>query len=357
MRSSHRIKTLCTASTLALFVAAAPALADDGSLGFEKYQPASQDMTKPGEFKKQGPYKIAFALPGLFSTWLVQQAEEAKQEASLHPEIARLVVISSDNAERQASDLEDQITKGVDAIVISPVSANAVNAQIEKAVAKGIPVVTFSTNASTDKVTTAVLSGGERVGEIMGDYLKKQLGGKGSVWAFRGIAGNSEDTERFDGLTKAIKGTDLKVTSQVYAEWNYAKGKENCENLVLSGQPVDGVWASGGEMSRGCIEVFQEVGKELVPMTGEGNNGFLRAAKDSGLKFVATTYPPTMGPAGVRAALALLKGESLHRSYWANIIQITDQNIDQYYRPELNDSYWVDSTLPEAKLQQLYKKN
>jgi len=344
-------------AAFSMHLMASSALADNINLGFESYKPASQETTKPGEFKKQGPYRIVFALPGLFSTWLVQQAEEAKQEASLHPEISDLVVISSDNAERQASDLEDQITKGIDAIVISPVSANAVNAQIEKAVAKGIPVVTFSTNASSDKVSTAVLSGGERVGKIMGDYLVKQLNGKGSIWAFRGIAGNSEDTERFTGLEHAIKGTSLSVTSQVYADWNYAKGKENCESLVLSGQEVDGIWASGGEMSRGCIEVFQDVGKELVPMTGEGNNGFLRAAKESGLKFVATTYPPTMGPAGVRAAVSLLKGEALHRSYWANILEITDQNIDQYYRPDLNDSYWVDSTLPDEKLKQLYKRN
>ena len=44
-----------------------------------------------------------------------------------------------------------------------------------------------------------------------------------------------------------------------------------------SGQPVDGIWFSGADMTRACFDVFKEIGKPLVPMTGEANNGFLRA--------------------------------------------------------------------------------
>ncbi|MFP3249272.1 MAG: substrate-binding domain-containing protein, partial [Paraburkholderia sp.] len=272
--------TLLSFVVLIIFgIAAQPSSAQVGDLMDPQYKPTSTQLTKPGEFKKKPPYNIVLAMPGLFTTWLIQQTEEVRHEATLHPEIAKLTVISSDsNAARQAADLEDQITKGVDAIVVSPVSSTAINAQIAKAVAKGIPVVTFTATASSDQVSVSVLSGGAPEGKIMGDWLAKQLSGKGSIWAFRGIAGNTEDTDRYAGLAQSLKASKLQVSAEVYADWNYAKGKQACESLLLSGKPVDGIWASGGEMTRGCLEVFHEVGKPPVPVTGEGNNGFLRAA-------------------------------------------------------------------------------
>ncbi|MCP2091779.1 UNVERIFIED_ORG: ribose transport system substrate-binding protein [Paraburkholderia sediminicola] len=338
-------------------IAAKPSSAQVGDLKDPQYKPTSTQLTKPGEFKKKPPYNIVLAMPGLFTTWLIQQTEEVRHEATLHPEIAKLTVISSDsNAARQAADLEDQITKGVDAIVVSPVSSTAINAQIAKAVAKGIPVVTFTATASSDQVSVSVLSGGAPEGKIMGDWLAKQLGGKGSIWAFRGIAGNTEDTDRYAGLAQSLKVSKLQVSAEVYADWNYAKGKQACESLLLSGKPVDGIWASGGEMTRGCLEVFHEVGKPPVPVTGEGNNGFLRAAQKSGGPFVAYIYPPSLGPIALRAALLLLEGDQMYRSYWSNGGEvITRENLTKYYRPDLNDSYWVGSLLPDAALKRLYQ--
>ena len=341
---------------VAVVFAADASYSQVADLGDKIFVPVTQDLTPANEFKKDKPkFTIGVSLPGLFTTWLIQQNEEIRHEASLHPEIGQTIITASDsNAERQAADIEDMLTKGIDALIVSPVSTTAVNAQIDKAVAAGVPVITFSTSASTDKVPVEILQGGAPEGKVMGDWLVKTLGGKGNIWAFRGIAGNSEDTDRYAGLVEALKGTDVKITAEVYAEWNYAKGKQQCESLVLSGQPVDGIWASGGEMTRGCIEVFQEVGKELVPMTGEGNNGFLRVAKEAGSPFVAATYPADLGPVAIRAALALLKGDQLHRKYFGQSIGITKDDVDQYYRPDLNDSYWVQSTIPDDKLKSLY---
>ncbi|CAG9243751.1 ABC transporter substrate-binding protein [Paraburkholderia caribensis] len=346
------------AASLALlisYVGTSAARAEVANLNDPAYKPTTTELTKAGEFKKNPPYNIVVALPGLFSTWLVQQSEEVKQEAKLHPEIGKLTVIASDsNAARQAADLEDQITKGVDAIVVSPVSATAVNAQIAKAAAKGIPVITYSTSASTDKVTVSILSGGAETAKAMGQWLVKQVGTQANIWALRGVAGNSEDTDRYSGLTQSLKGTNVKISAEAYADWNYAKGKQECESLLLSGKPVNGIWA-GGEMSRGCLEVFQEVGHPVVPMTGDANNGYLRAVKKANAPFIAITYPPTMGPVAVRAALDLLKGEQVYRRYWGDTISITQQNINQYYRPDLNDSFWIGTTLPDATLKRLYQ--
>jgi ribose transport system substrate-binding protein len=172
----------------------------------------------------------------------------------------------------------------------------------------------------------------------------------------RGVAGVAEEGFRYQGAVSAFKGTDIKIGAEVYGDWSYAKGKQVCENLVMSGKPVDGIWFSGAEMTKGCIEVFQEFKKPLVPMTGECNNGFFRVWKASGVKAVAFIYPPTVGEAQVKAAMELLKGKELYKEYVSDFPPITEQNLDKYYRPDLNDNYWVPSGLPEKKLKELYGK-
>ena len=63
-------------------------------------------------------------------------------------------------------------------------------------------------------------------------------------------------------------------------------------------------------MTRACFDVFKEIGKPLVPMTGEANNGFLRAWKAAGADSVGPIFTPGLGPAMVRAAVALLEGQA-----------------------------------------------
>ena len=109
-------------------------------------------------------------------------------------------------------------------------------------------------------------------------------------------------------------------------------------------------------MTRACIDVFKEAGKPLVPMTGEANNGFLRAWTESKIEAVAPIFPPGLGPAVLRAAVALLEGRSLHKTYYSSPAPIDNTNLKSYYRPDLNNSFWVTSTLPEAEIQKMFKR-
>ena len=125
---------------------------------------------------------------------------------------------------------------------------------------------------------------------------------------------------------------------------------------MLSGKPVDGIWFSGAEMTRACVDVFQQAHKPLVPMTGEGNNGFFRIWKTTGMNSVAAVFPPSLTTAAVRVTLALLHGKSVPVHLWSEPPALTDATFSKYYRPDLNDNFWVPSSLPEARIKELYAK-
>jgi ribose transport system substrate-binding protein len=331
--------------------------ADEVKLGAGLAPKAGAKQTAPNQFKKNPPWKIALSLPGMGNTWLVQMLEESKYEVSKHKEIAQFIVADAEwKPDKQVADLEDMLTKKVDAIIVYPVTPASLGPIIEKISAKGIPVITAGPVTGTDKLTCFLEFGREPFGRVGGEFLAKELHGKGTVWMIRGVAGVAEEEFRYQGAVSAFKGTDIKIGAEVYGDWSYAKGKQVCENLVLSGKPVDGIWLAGADMTKGCIEVFQEVKKPLVPMTGESNNGYLRLWKQVGLKSAAPQYPPAIGEAQVLAAVSLLQGKRIYRDYVNTLPGITNQNFDQFYRPDLDDNYWMPSGLPEAKLKELYGK-
>lgn len=323
----------------------------------EVLAPTTTEKTRPDDFRKAPPWRIGVSFGGVGNTWIVQMIQEMKYEASLHKEIGEFIFTEANwQPAKQVADVEDLLTKKVDVLIIGAISTASGKPLMEKARALGIPVVAFGAYGKSMPTTVEVMGGGKVFGEQGGAYLRSTLGGKGSLWVFRGVAGVDEEQQRYEGLRKAIDGSQIKITSEVFGDWNYAKAKQLCENLVLSGKPVDGIWFSGAEMTRACIDVFKESGKPLVPMTGEGNNGFLRAWKSSGVKSVAPLFTPGLGVATVRASVALLKGEPMYRSYFSSPAPITQETLDKHFRADLNDAYWLPSTLPDAKARELFKR-
>ncbi|RWI54731.1 MAG: ABC transporter substrate-binding protein [Mesorhizobium sp.] len=351
------IKNGFAALLIATGVGCMPAAATDVDLG-SGLEPAPGDnpLTEANRFKKSGPWRIGVSLPGVGVSWVVQLLEETRHEATKFPQIAELVVLDAEwRPAKQVADLQDLAARNLDAIIVGPVTPQAVTAEIREISGKGIPVIVSNLAPEGDDFTTELLIGGEHFGRVGGEFIARTLGGRGNVWMFRGIAGNSEDEKRYNGAISAFEGTEIKVTAEVYGDWAYAKGKTLCENLLLSGAPVDAIWFSGGEMTKGCIEVFEEHGRPLVPMTGESNNGFLEVWKRTGVNAVAAVFPPSLGQATIKAAVALLEGERLHKSYIATPDPITENERDQLYRPDLNANYWFPSSLSEEKLQDLFK--
>jgi ribose transport system substrate-binding protein len=310
-----------------------------------------------GKFKKDAPWKIGFSIWGFGNTYMIQMAEEAKYYATTNGDLGNFIFTNADSKPaKQIADIEDLIAQGVDALVIAPISLSAVSPIIEKATAAGIPVVVHSTAVDTDKYTVDLQGDPIHFGKVMGDFLVKELNGKGRIWALRGQAGVSEDQFRYDGLTEALKGTDIAISSEQHGDWAYDKGKQVCESLALSDPNPDGIWSSGAAMSQACIDVLPNSGSPFRRSPGEGNNGFFRAWKASGVKSMAAVFSPEQGAAAVRAAVALLEGKELHHRYVARPEPILEDTRDQYFREDLNDNLWFPVSLPKEKMEEIFRK-
>jgi ribose transport system substrate-binding protein len=323
-----------------------------------------------GTKESAGPKKYDVALSVVWegNTYAVQSREEFFAEVERQKAagtINNVYYMDADNsAEKQVSDLEDLFTRKVDILIIQPVNPPAVSDIIKKFHDRGTIVIPCVSPLATDAYTLSMISDDRAFGRTGAEFLVEKLGGKGNIIALDGMDGITVSIERWAGAMDVFsKYPDIKIIAKVFADWDYAKGKSATENLLAAFPVIDGVWSSGGDMTRGAIEAFVEAKRQLVPMMGEDANGFLKAWKDVAgqgkFDAVGCSMPTYFFADALAQGVEILQGKKsvgveIPRDTIMEVYTITSQNIDDYVRFDLSDSFWANTKMDDATLQRVY---
>jgi len=384
MRSNHawrRGATLLAASALAIGATAGVAHAQDAS-GAPASAPAagcavgSSDVGIPAgtsvalfrqmlplegsattdttAFAKDGPYTIGFSDWGLVNSHRVQtrgSMEILARELGVNLQITD----AGGDTTKQIADVDDLLTRGIDALVIAPAVADALGPAIDRAADAGIPVIVFQSSPGTDRYTSFVRADDAQFGEAGMTQLALDMGGAGNLIALRGVAGNPVETARYEGF-RSVADTypDIKIVGEDYGDWNEDKGKSIAQNLLAANPQIDGVWSSGAAMTKGAIAAFQEAGRDLPPMSGEHLNGFLKLWQELGLKSVAPVYPSWMGPEALKLAVLALQGDCVYKDYLVLPPAITNADLATAVKPDASDDYWVEGYLSDEQIAEIF---
>jgi len=148
-------------------------------------------------------------------------------------------------------------------------------------------------------------------------YYASLLGGKGTVYYMRGIAGNPADSDRDIGFKNALKNfPNIKVVPTadgVATGWDPPTATKLANEFIASGQydTIQGIWTSGIDSE--VVDAIKAAGKPFVPIVGTDRGSFIKQLLDPtgypDLKGVAVTNTAAVGGAGVNLALKLLNGE------------------------------------------------
>lgn len=321
------------------------------------------DEVETEMWAKEPPYTIGFINWSTANSWTVQVNEEIIHEASLYPEIEELIVLSSDgDVNTQISQIEDMIALGVDALLVIPVAPDPIAPAIELATENGIPVVVFASQSSTDANITTLLADQVLFGRVLGDFLMEELECAGNIVVLNGQEGISTSDQRRQGLQEAIEacedgGENINILAEEDAQWAYDQGQLATERMLAAFPEIDAVWSQGGAMTQGAIDAFEAAGRDLVPMTGEDNNGFMLAWQerlDDGFRSIAASEPTWQSRMALQAALKILQGIPVNSFYSLQVPTITEAELDEFVRPEYSDSYWTNSLLPEDVADEIY---
>jgi len=315
------------------------------------------------QFQREPPYTIGFINWSTANSWTVQIVEEVRDEASLYPQIGEFIIVSSEgDADTQISQIEDMIVRGVDALLLIPVSPDAIVPAVEEAAEAGIPVVVFASDVNTDTYVTKLLANPRLFGQVGGEWLMNELDCQGNIIVLNGVTGISTSDLRRAGLQDAIDacpdgGAGITILAEEDAAWAYDQGRLATERMLAAYPEIDGVWSQGGAMTQGAIDAFEAASRDLVPMTGEDNNGFLLAWQEripDGFRAMSASEPTWQSRVALQAALRILQGEPVNSYYELQVPTIYEDSVDQFVRPEYSDSYWANSRLSQEAADRLY---
>jgi len=304
------------------------------------------------KYKKPAPWTIGFSNASLSNSWRVSFVahlrygiEEAKKQGLVE---AFYETNANDDPVKQIADIEDLVTKGVDLLIVSPATAEALTPVVEKVMDQGIPVVTVDRNISSDKYVTFVECSSTQMGKLQAEWLVAEMKGKGNVICLPGLAGATPAEDRLTAAKKVFaQYPDIKILDVQYTSWSPVEGKRITQALIQRFPQIDGVWADSGLQGSGAAEAFMDAGLEVPPVTGEDFNRFLKMWKQNNLTAVAVTFSVRQGYEAVQGAKKILQGEKVpHHVVVPNLV-ITEENLDKYVRLDLPDDYWSE-TMPEV---------
>lgn len=335
--------------------AAAGGTATDLEL-FEQMEPApdAETVDTSGFSPAGDTYTIGFSDVSLVNSWRIQSRETAEVKAEEWG-VDLIVTDANGDAQKQIADIEDLLTQNVDALVVSPVAPEPIAPIVERASAQGIPVTIWSGKVDTEEYTSEVVTDDFQFGVDGGEFLCSVLDQGANVIALRGIAGITVEVDRYQGAKQELDACGINIVGEEYGDWAFDQGKTAAENLLAAHANIDGVWSSGADMTRGAIQAFQEANRDLVPMTGEALNGFLKIWQNQDLSSVAPIYPTWMGAEAVKLAILALQNQEIAKNYLPASPPITDETVADNVQPDLPDDYWLDDNyLSESQLQDIF---
>ncbi len=232
-----------------------------------------------------------------------------KAQALASGEVSEMIVAHRNtDAAGQLEDVRNLIAAGVDAIIVNPVSPDAINDALAEAVEAGIVVVAVDMGV-TQEGAYLMANDQEEYGYLGAKWLFEQVGGEGDIVYMRGIAGAQADTDRDTGFKRALEEyPGITVVAETFTGWDQAIGAQQINDVINSGQNVDGVWTSGIDSI--VVSALTTAGVEGVPVVGADNSEFVnQLGTQEGLIGAAVTNPGSVGGAGVTLALQILNGE------------------------------------------------
>lgn len=243
----------------------------------------------------------------------------AGQEAAAKDLGVKFNIVSSDNeVSKEYDNVSTFVSQQVDALCISPLSADASVAAVESAKEAGIPVVNWNTTLNTETEGFVGVSNydlGGKTGEYVAEYVKENFP-DGCKMAIIGNSNYEVGVERCNGFKDMIKEVDgLEIVAEQDAELQ-EEGLDITEQILTANPDIQLIWAWNQTSLLGCVAALQNAGDQDIIVMGTDMS--VELAKDMQadevkLQAITTQMPFDIGYKAVENAVKAAKGESIDK--------------------------------------------
>lgn len=231
----------------------------------------------------------------------------------------------------QISQIEDQISKGVDGIAIAPTDPAALAPVLQKAMDKGIKVVFIDTKGTNPGVTF-IGTNNETGAKLAADYMCKTLKSGDKVAILQGIITQSTGKARADGAHAGLAACGLNIVAETPAEWDTAKGQAAMEDILTKNPDLKGVFGSNDNMALGAVQAIKnaKMTGKIVVVGFDANPNAAAAVLAGDMNATVAQAPSNMGKLGVENLIKLIQGQKIDPVIDTGTELVTKDNAAKY---------------------------
>jgi ribose transport system substrate-binding protein len=281
---------------------------------------------------------------------MVKTAKAFVKDPAVAPLIKEFKVVSTGtNLGAQLAAIEDFIKQGFDGIVTLAVSPKGFDQVIELADKHDVLLVPFDGVLDTDKVVE-VNEDQSAMGRKWGEFIDKQLGGKGKVLEVRGLQGNSTERDRHEAFRAALSGRGKRYeVIEVVGSWDDNKAQRAVAEALAQHKHFDAMMVQGG--STGALRALVVAGHKPIPVATEAENGarkIIAKWASQGGKGLSLGDSPGLAAIAIKATLAGLQGQTLPQKISVPIPAADDATLEdnENYYSKLSDNFFTPNEFP-----------
>ena len=268
----------------------------------------------------QKPVRIGYTMPTADHGYIARAIFWAKKAMAdwkaMDPNVT-FYFVTADTVTKQANDIQDMMTKGIDGLVVFPIDAS-ITSQVEKAHNAGVYTVVMDRGTTRPVYDCYLHNNDLAYATLASETLAKQLNHKGNVVIIEGIP-TPINTIRVDADKAVFAKYGMKVLDSQPGNWNQQKAHDVMQNYLQKYQRIDGVITNDDDMMIGARLAVKEAGRTDVKawMGGGADKRILKIIMDGSDPTIAAdvTYPPDQCADTVTVAVLGARGQSFQGFY------------------------------------------
>ena len=291
------------------------------------------DTSGEAETSADGTYHIGFALDTYSNAINAEIARVLEEECS-NRGYQLTTTDAEGDASKQLANISSLIAAQVDAILVLPVSSNAIDEGITAAYDAGIPIATVlrDTPNVADKYVCFSGTNDVELGEIGGQWIVDATGGSGKIVYITGRAGVSTAEDRTVGFHNIVdQYPDLEIVAEQDGNYNRSDAMTVMEAILQANPQIDAVWCANDEMAGGVCQAISAAGREGILVGGANLQADAYERLLSGEQAADITTPCAMVIPALDAVVTVLEGGTVtEKTMYYPLDLVTKENAEQF---------------------------
>ena len=263
--------------------------------------------------------------------WAAVERGATEKAAEMGVDVVVLSPPTESDVPAQIAQVEDQLAKGVDGIVIAPTDPNALAPVIDEAIADGVSVVFIDTKGANEGVTY-IGTDNQMGASLAAKHICENVEAGADVAILQGIITQSTGKARADGSREGLGACGLNIVAEQTGEWDRAKGLAVMENIITGNPNLKGVFASNDNMGLGAIEALKNADMlDQVFLVGfDANPDAAESVLAGEMSATVAQNPYNMGAFGIESVMTLIGGGSLDPVIDTGTVLVTMENAEDF---------------------------